>query len=285
MDKNMDIDEFKESKELPGQLGLIKLNDNTKFEVDICLIAIGGRPSTSFVKNTDLKLTLDNYIIVDKHMKTNLEHVYAAGDCVYFPRECLSGFEFTLSKYAKKLDHVNIAHWGVASSHGKVAANSIINLYDQSHNRINSGRSIAEKLPAIQPRCGSAPKANTERASSSSATALPMKIAVNSTSSSNIASSSPLDIVPFFWTVQCGKSIRFAGYIEQYEKVVFHEDKTKQNEFKFVAFYILEDLVVGCCSMDWDPVCAVFAELMFNKINVSVDHVANDPLDIKKLLV
>ena len=220
----LDIEEFNESKVISGCIGSVKFNDGTTLTADIVLIAIGGRPSTSFLKNTDLKLTRDNYVIVDKNMKTNVENVYAAGDCVYFPRECLSGFDFTLPKYTKKLDHINIAHWGVASLQGKVAAMSIL-----------------EKEVVF-------------------------------------------NVVPFFWTVQHNKSVRFAGYIEKYDKIVFHEDKTKQNEFKFAAFYILDERVVGACTLDWDPVCAAFGEIMYNKIAVKQEDIEKDPLDIKKFL-
>ena len=79
--------------------------------------------------------------------------------------------------------------------------------------------------------------------------------------------------------------VRFAGYNHDYDVILFHEDKKNENEYKFAAFYLLSDIVVAVCSVDWDPVCALFAEAMQNGIHVKRHHIEADPLDIKKLLV
>ena len=121
------ISEFSESKERPGCLGAIKLQDDSKWPVDLCIIAFGGEPVTEFLRSSPIKLTLDNYVIVDKNMRANVPNVYAVGDIAKFPRACMPGFEFTLSKHNKKLDHLNIGHWGIAGSMGRCAALSIIN--------------------------------------------------------------------------------------------------------------------------------------------------------------
>jgi NAD(P)H-nitrite reductase large subunit len=42
IDEKFDIVEFKESKERPGCLGAIKLDDNSVWPVDICLLAVGN---------------------------------------------------------------------------------------------------------------------------------------------------------------------------------------------------------------------------------------------------
>jgi hypothetical protein len=41
IDEKFEILEFKESKERPGCLGSIKLQDNSIWPVDICLLAVG----------------------------------------------------------------------------------------------------------------------------------------------------------------------------------------------------------------------------------------------------
>ena len=48
---------------------------------DLLIMAAGIRPNTDFLQNTGLEM-FKGTIIVDKTMKTNLEDVYAAGDCV-----------------------------------------------------------------------------------------------------------------------------------------------------------------------------------------------------------
>lgn len=105
-------------------------------------------------------------------------------------------------------------------------------------------------------------------------------------STSNLSKSAPFKVVPFFWSTQFGKSIRFAGFNEGYAKVLFHEDKTKANLFKFAAFYLdSAEKCIGVCTLDWDPVCAVFAEALYNGIQVKKEHFDSDPFDLKKLLV
>lgn len=125
-DPKFDIVEFKESKSKPGTLESVKLNDGSVWPVDLCLLAIGSKTEADFLRSTSLKLNVDNYIYVDKHMKTNVDNVYAAGDVTFFPRSCLAGLDLTSNKTNKSLDYVNIGHWGVASLQGRIAALSIV---------------------------------------------------------------------------------------------------------------------------------------------------------------
>lgn len=227
-----DICQYTESKEQNGHVGKVKLKDNIELECDLCLFAIGGQPVTDFLTNSPIKLSLNNFVYVDKNMKTNLANVYAVGDIAYFPKACLSGLEFSLRKNSK-LDHINIGHWGLASSLGRTAALSIVSEYSNEY----KDKDVS------------------------------------------------LKIVPFFWTSQISKNIRFAGYNANFELVIFHEDSTKQNEYKFAAFYILSNRVIAVCTLDWDPLCALFAEAMYNKIEIRREKVEKDPLEnIKNLL-
>jgi hypothetical protein len=172
-------------------------------------------------------------------MRTNVPNVYAAGDITFFPRSCLAGLATSTttthkSSSSKQIDHVNIGHWGVASSQGRVAAEAII------ESDLNGSAS---------------------------------------------SSSKSFKVVPFFWTAQHGKNIRFAGFNDHYDKIVFHEDNTKANEFKFAAFYLNGGKCVAVGTLDWDPVCAIFAEALYNGIEVKKEHIESNPLDIRNLLV
>lgn len=82
-----------------------------------------------------------------------------------------------------------------------------------------------------------------------------------------------LKIVPFFWSSQFGKNIRFCGYNQKYDSIVFHQDK--ENPLKFAAFYMLANKLVGVCSLDWDPLCSMFAEALHNGIEVKKEHIEN----------
>ena len=50
------------------------------FEADVVVMAIGVRPATGFLKDSGIEM-FKGTIVVDKHQKTNLEDVYAVGDC------------------------------------------------------------------------------------------------------------------------------------------------------------------------------------------------------------
>ena len=227
VNKTFGINEFRGQN---GKLSEIVLNDGSMHKADICILAIGGQPCTDFLRNSPIKLTLDNYVMVDKTMRTNLEDVYAVGDIAFFPRSCLSGLDFTLNKANQKLDHVKIGHWGLANSHGRIAG---LNIADSHRN---------EKYRA------------------------------------------ELDVVPFFWSTQQNKNIRFAGLNDRYDSIIFHEDPNKENEFKFAAFYVFNKRVVGVCSLDYDPVCALFAEALHNKIQIRVEDVEKDPMNLRKII-
>ena len=62
--------------------------------------------------------------------------------------------------------------------------------------------------------------------------------------------------VPFFWTVQFGKSIRYAGYAGSYDDIVYDG---KVDEGNFVAYYCKGEKVVAVATLMRDPVAAEFA--------------------------
>jgi NADPH-dependent 2,4-dienoyl-CoA reductase/sulfur reductase-like enzyme len=70
--------------------------------------------------------------------------------------------------------------------------------------------------------------------------------------------------IPYFWTVQYGKNIRYCGHALRYNDLIFDQfnDDVTKKEFGFVAYYILDDKVVGACSLNRDPIIAQVAEIM-----------------------
>lgn len=220
-DKDLDIKEFKESN---GVLNEIELADGSSHPCDICIVAMEPVPSTDFLKNTDLKMDKNGFVLVDKHMRTNLNDIYAAGEMTSFPQSCLSGLDIQNIS-----DNINVNYWGLAAQQGRIAALSIVN------------------------------QTRTEQLQNEFKT------------------------VPFFWSTQYGKSIRFSGFNDQFDSVIFHD--SKENSLKFAAFYISLNKVVGVCTMDWDPICAIFSEALFNRIEVRKEHIEKDAFDLKKLLL
>lgn len=226
-EKNFEFVEFKESATESGCLGSFNYSKGDSNFVnqpaDLCILALGGRPNTNFLDNTQINMNKNKYVIVDKNMKTNLDDVFAIGDITVFPSECLINIPVNEPE-------INIQHWSVACTQGRSAALSIIN------------QSRTEKL------------------------------------------NSDLRLVPFFWSTQLKKAIRFAGFNKTYDSIVFHEDPSKQNPLKFAAFYLSQDKVVGVATLDWDPICSIFAETLYNRIEVKREHIDKEPMDLKKLL-
>lgn len=69
----------------------------------------------------------------------------------------------------------------------------------------------------------------------------------------------PVESVPFFWTLLFGKSIRYCGYGKWHSLRI----EGDVNELKFVAFYFNEEgKVISMASCQRDPIVAQFAELL-----------------------
>lgn len=181
-----------------GKLTAVILDDGTKLEADVCLLGIGVRPATDFVKESGLEMIDSGYINVNKCMETSQADVYAAGDIVQFP----------LFLAQDKL--TNIQHWQMAKMQGRIA-----------------GLNMVGKKTDIK-SC------------------------------------------PFFWTMMAGKSMRFAGYNAGYQEVIIHGEV---EEFKFVAYYIKDDKVVGIASMGSDPIAAQFAELLYSDKSINKSEI------------
>jgi NADPH-dependent 2,4-dienoyl-CoA reductase/sulfur reductase-like enzyme/peroxiredoxin family protein/rhodanese-related sulfurtransferase/TusA-related sulfurtransferase len=60
----------------------VTLASGTVVEADIVILAIGVAPDTAFLKSSVINLGSRGHILVDEHMRTNLEGIYAVGDAV-----------------------------------------------------------------------------------------------------------------------------------------------------------------------------------------------------------
>ncbi|XP_067650688.1 apoptosis-inducing factor 3-like isoform X2 [Haliotis asinina] len=80
--------------------------------------------------------------------------------------------------------------------------------------------------------------------------------------------------VPYFWTVQYGKSVRYTGYGPGYDDVIVHGDLDAP---KFVAFYTKGERVVAVASLAFDPIVSQAAQLMLNGGTITKDEIRDDP--------
>lgn len=60
----------------------VVLSSGKEIETDIIILSIGVRPETMFVKDSGIKLNERGAIIVDEHMRTSVENIFALGDAV-----------------------------------------------------------------------------------------------------------------------------------------------------------------------------------------------------------
>lgn len=96
-------------KEENGQLTAVMQNGQ-RFTADTIAVCIGVRMNVGFLRESGL--TIGRGLQVDKHMQTNYEGIYAAGDCC----EALD---------IQSQQYKNIGVWLNANSQGKVAGNNM----------------------------------------------------------------------------------------------------------------------------------------------------------------
>ena len=77
----------------------------------------------------------------------------------------------------------------------------------------------------------------------------------------------PVSTVPFFWSMQYGKSLRYAGHVPSSDAtssgdIVIDGDLDTVDGAKFVAYYLTsDDTVAAVATLMRDPVAADFANL------------------------
>lgn len=79
------------------------ITDKGEIDCDVAILAIGFRPNTSFITDEKLEKLDNGAIVSDKTGRTNIEDVYAVGDCatVYNPQQ--ENFYSPLATYANKM--------------------------------------------------------------------------------------------------------------------------------------------------------------------------------------
>ncbi|MDJ1432556.1 FAD-dependent oxidoreductase [Halostagnicola sp. A-GB9-2] len=93
-----------------GQVAAAVDPNGERYECDFAGVAIGLTFNTEFLYGTDLEM--ENGIVVDEYMETNLEDVYAAGDITRF-------YDVLLGEQAQN------GSWGSAKEQGRVAATNM----------------------------------------------------------------------------------------------------------------------------------------------------------------
>ena len=120
-----------------GEKAVSITTDKAEIQADMVILALGVRPSTSFLKNTSIEME-KGAILVGPDMKTSVEDVYAAGDCALVTnritgKRMYSAMGSTANITARILAE-NIA--GKAASYPGAAGTGVVKLLDN----LNAGR-------------------------------------------------------------------------------------------------------------------------------------------------
>eukprot|EP01127_Copromyxa_protea_P000424 TRINITY_DN10351_c0_g1_i1.p1 TRINITY_DN10351_c0_g1~~TRINITY_DN10351_c0_g1_i1.p1 ORF type:complete len:580 (-),score=151.92 TRINITY_DN10351_c0_g1_i1:69-1664(-) len=81
-----------------------------------------------------------------------------------------------------------------------------------------------------------------------------------------------VDSIPFFWTAQYGKSIRYAGHGIEVDEIVIDElnGKLHAADPAFIAYYGRKGKVVAAASLGADPVIAEVAQILDDGITLKI---------------
>ena len=99
-------------KEINGHKIILQKGE---IETDMIIMSVGVRPETEFIKDSGITLNDRESIVVDSHMQTNVEDIYAVGDAIEV-KDFVSG----------KTAFIPLA--GPANKQGRIAADNVCGL-------------------------------------------------------------------------------------------------------------------------------------------------------------
>ncbi|KAL7038990.1 hypothetical protein ACKWTF_009761 [Chironomus riparius] len=95
-------------------LSAIKLSNGDFLKADICILGLGTKLNTNFLRNSGILLNSNGSIDANFHLETNMPSIYVGGDIANVP------------SYLNNLHRENVQNYGVAQYHGKIAALNMI---------------------------------------------------------------------------------------------------------------------------------------------------------------
>lgn len=164
--------------EVPNRVRAVELADGTIIETDLVILGVGIRLATEFLINSGIPLLPDGSLPVDTHMRVqDHPNIFAAGDVATFPyaHQTVSGPV-----------PMRVEHWDVALQQGRIAGH-------------NMAVSLAEERQSVESQRTGASN-NAEMKGANPENRLSPSMAMKA-----------YDSVPFFFTLQFGKSVRYAG--------------------------------------------------------------------------
>ena len=88
--KGIEIHLSEKVKQFHGQITIEKIEtDKGIYDTDLAIVAVGVKPATEFLEDTDIERAKNGAILVNRKLETSIKDVYAAGDCILVYNECL----------------------------------------------------------------------------------------------------------------------------------------------------------------------------------------------------
>ncbi|MEI0538272.1 CoA-disulfide reductase [Brachyspira pulli] len=113
------------------------VTDKGKYDADYVVVAIGVVPNSDLAKDAGIKLMDNGAILVDREGKTNIDSIYAAGDCA--------------SIYSKVLDNQTYAALATgANKLGRMAASNLVGGHEKFIGSLTSACILAFELEAAR---------------------------------------------------------------------------------------------------------------------------------------
>ncbi|KAJ3339634.1 hypothetical protein HDU93_007961 [Gonapodya sp. JEL0774] len=85
---------------------------------------------------------------------------------------------------------------------------------------------------------------------------------INSARSGVTPELTPFKTVPFFWTVQFGKSVRYSGHAESFDEVITKFTPSLEDMETLEAYYVRQNKVIAVATVARDPIAATSSELI-----------------------
>jgi NADPH-dependent 2,4-dienoyl-CoA reductase/sulfur reductase-like enzyme len=80
--------------------------DKGDYPADLVLLATGFQPNTAFLRDSGIAMSDQGAIIIDAQCKTNIDHIYSAGDCASVPHKIQGDVYIPLATSANKLGRI-----------------------------------------------------------------------------------------------------------------------------------------------------------------------------------
>lgn len=95
-------------------LSAIKLSNGDFLKADICILAVGIKLNTKFLRSSGIPLNSNGSIDTNFYLETSLKDIYVGGDIANVPT------------YLNNLHRANVQNYGISQYHGKIAALNMI---------------------------------------------------------------------------------------------------------------------------------------------------------------